>query len=147
MTVISLPRLSPAEAHAKLAEGYTYLDVRSQGEFEEGHPEGALNVPLMHMTAEGMTPNTEFLAVVLAAFPKDAKLVIGCKSGGRSLRAAQLLEDNGYTDVIDQRAGWDGARNAFGKITEPGWGRVGLPAETGDPEGRSYADIREKTAK
>lgn len=142
----TIPRISPAEAHTKLAEGYTYVDVRSEGEFEEGHPPGAVNVPLMHMSAEGMTPNDSFLAVMLAAFPKDAKLVLGCKSGGRSLRAAQLLEDNGYTSLIDQRAGWDGSRNAFGKVTEPGWGRTDLPAETGGAEGRSYAAIRQRLA-
>jgi rhodanese-related sulfurtransferase len=66
-----------------------------------------------------------------AAFPKGAKIVVGCKSGGRSARAAQALEADGFTDALDQRAGWDGARDPFGQIKEPGWSRAGLPVARG----------------
>ena len=91
-------RVSPDEALALMQEeGYVYLDVRSVPEFEAGHPEGAYNVPLLDMGPQGMTPNPAFLQVVQAHFPKDAKLVVGCKAGGRSLSAASLLEANGYT--------------------------------------------------
>src|SRR5580704_3936479 len=102
-------RISPQEASAKLAEGYTYVDVRTVEEFADGHPAGAINVPIMHAGPGGMTPNPDFARVMAAAFPKDAKIVCGCKAGGRSLRAAQTLLGQGFTDVLDQRAGWDGA--------------------------------------
>lgn len=134
-------RISPQEAQDKLDEGYTYVDVRSEPEFKEGHPKGAFNVPLMHMGAGGMTPNPDFLRVMNAAFAKDAKLVLGCKAGGRSMRAAIALTADGFTDVIDQRAGWDGARDAFGQLSEPGWSRAGLPIEMGEPDGRAYATL------
>ncbi|HEY3818758.1 MAG TPA: rhodanese-like domain-containing protein [Polyangiaceae bacterium] len=134
-------RISPQEASAKLAEGWTYVDVRTTQEFEAGHPPGAVNVPLMHAGGGGMVPNPDFLAVMTAAFPKDARLVVGCKSGGRSLRAAQALLGAGFTSVLDQRAGWDGARNPFGQVTEAGWSRAGLPIEEGQPEGRSWASV------
>ncbi len=137
-------RISPREAFEKMKEGFTYVDVRSEAEFVEGHPEGAVNVPVMHTGAGGMVPNTDFLKVMAATFPKDAKIVVGCKAGGRSLRAAQALGAHGYTNVLDQRAGWDGARDSFGQMTEPGWSRAGLPAEEGAPEGRAYADLRAK---
>ena len=137
-------RISPQEASAKLAEGWTYVDVRTTQEFEAGHPPGAVNVPIMHADAGGMVPNADFLAVMTAAFPWDAKLVVGCKAGGRSLRAAQALLGAGFTSVLDQRAGWDGARNPFGQVTEPGWSRVGLPVEEGQPEGRSWDDVKKK---
>ena len=39
-----------------------------------------------------MAPNPAFQAVVEGNFAKDAKIVVGCKSGGRSLQAAALLE-------------------------------------------------------
>ncbi len=133
-------RISPAEAHAKLAEGYVYVDVRTEVEFNEGHPSGAFNVP----GPAGQQPNPDFLRVMLANFPKNTKIVVGCRSGGRSLRAANALVDNGYTNVFDQRAGWDGARDAFGQLTEPGWTRVGLPAEKGQPAGRAYADLAKR---
>jgi rhodanese-related sulfurtransferase len=137
-------RISPQEASAKLAEGWTYVDVRTVEEFEAGHAPGAVNVPLMHAGGGGMTPNPDFLPVMGAAFPKDARLVVGCKAGGRSLRAAQALLGAGFTSVIDQRAGWDGARNPFGQVTEPGWSRAGLPVEEGQPTGRSYDDLKKK---
>src|SRR5580698_3972888 len=118
-------RISPQEASAKLAEGWTYVDVRTTQEFEAGHPPGAVNVPLMHAGPGGMVPNPDFLAVMSAAFPVDARLVVGCKAGGRSLRAARALLGAGFTSILDQRAGWDGARDAFGQVTEPGWSRAG----------------------
>jgi rhodanese-related sulfurtransferase len=137
-------RISPQEASAKLAEGWTYVDVRTAQEFEAGHPPGAVNVPLMHAGGPGMTPNPDFLPVMSAAFAKDAKIVVGCKAGGRSLRAAQALLGAGFANVVDQRAGWDGVRNPFGQVTEPGWSRAGLPVEEGQPRGRSYDDLKKK---
>ncbi len=137
-------RISPQEASAKLAEGWTYVDVRTTQEFEAGHPPGAVNVPVALAGPGGMTPNPDFLRVMGAAFAPDAKLVVGCKAGGRSLRAAQMLLGAGFTNVVDQRAGWDGARNPFGQMTEPGWSRAGLPVEEGQPAGRSYEDVKRK---
>jgi rhodanese-related sulfurtransferase len=141
-----LTRISPQEALAKMNEGYVYVDVRSEPEFVEGHPVGAVNVPIMHIGAGGMTPNPDFLRMMTASFSKDAKIVVGCKAGGRSRRAAQALTAEGYTSILDQRAGWDGARDSFGQVTEPGWSRAGLPSETGAPAGRAYADLQNKAA-
>jgi rhodanese-related sulfurtransferase len=133
-------RISPVEASQKLSEGWTYVDVRTTQEFEAGHPVGAVNVPIQHR--EG--PNPDFLRVMKASFPKDAKIVVGCKSGGRSARAAQALVAEGFTNILDQRAGWDGARNAFGQVTEGGWVAAGLAREAGAPAGCSWADLRSK---
>jgi rhodanese-related sulfurtransferase len=138
-------RLSPGEAHKKVEEGYAYVDVRSAPEFAEGHPAGAYNVPLMHLGEGGMMPNTDFLRVMQASFPRDTKLVIGCKTGGRSLRAAEELVKAGYTNIVEQRAGWAGARDPFGRVTEPGWSSAGLPSETGEPAERSYAHLRARS--
>jgi rhodanese-related sulfurtransferase len=140
-----VPRISPAEAHSKMKdEAFTYVDVRTEEEFEAGHPEGAVNVPLMRNGATGMEPNPEFLSVMERAFAKDAPLIVGCKMGGRSAKAAQALSGAGFTRILDQRAGWDGTRGNFGEVTEPGWSRASLPTETGHPEGRSYAAVRTK---
>jgi rhodanese-related sulfurtransferase len=140
-------RLSPQEAEAKLNEGYTYLDVRTEAEFGEGHPQGAVNVPVALAGGGSMLPNADFGAVVAASFGKETKLVVGCKSGGRSMRAAQLLLEAGYTHVVELRPGFDGARDAFGQITEPGWSRAGLAVEKGQPEGRSYASLKTRAGR
>jgi rhodanese-related sulfurtransferase len=135
-------RISPEEARALMDdEGYAYIDVRSVPEFEQGHPRGAYNIPLAHLGPAGMTPNFDFLAVAQKTFPKDAKLVVGCKSGGRSLQAAMMLISSGYTNVVDQRCGFSGGLDASGR-PEPGWGPKGLPAATEAETGRSYDELK-----
>jgi rhodanese-related sulfurtransferase len=139
-----MKRISPKEAKELLDGGWTYLDVRSEREFEGGHPAGSVNIPIMHAGPAGMSPNPDFLTVVAAAFPKDKQLVVGCQAGGRSARAVQLLEGAGYTQLADQRAGFGGARDAGGRITEPGWAAEGLPVESGQPAAGSYEALRKK---
>jgi rhodanese-related sulfurtransferase len=141
---MDIKRVSPQEAHELMSAGWQYVDVRTQEEFAEGHATGAFNVPVALAAGGSMTPNPDFVGVMEKAFGKDAKIVVGCKSGGRSMRAAQALVGAGFANVIDQRAGWDGARNAFGQVGEAGWSRAGLPVETGAPEGRGYADVKGK---
>jgi rhodanese-related sulfurtransferase len=137
-------RVSPQEAKALLEEGYVYVDVRSVPEFDQERPAGSFNVPLMNVGPGGMAPNAEFLAVMMACFPKDTKLVVGCKSGQRSMRAAQMLMQSGYTMVVDLRTGFDGTRNPFGQLTEPGWKGAGLAIESGGAEEKSYQALAAK---
>ena len=127
------------EALQKQSEGYTYVDVRSVPEFEAGHPAGAVNVPLMHRDPRTgqMIPNPEFLAVMRASFPPDAKLLIGCQMGGRSAQASQVLSASGYADVSNVTGGYGGNRNTGAE----GWAPAGLPVETA-AEGRSYDELR-----
>ena len=135
-------RVSPQEASELIqAEGYVHVDVRSVPEFQAGHPEGAYNVPLMHMGPGGMAPNPDFLAVMEKAFPKDAPLVIGCKAGGRSARAVAMLESAGYTNVVDQRAGFEGAPDPSGRV-EPGWRPAGLPVSHQPAAGHDYEALK-----
>lgn len=137
---MAVRRVSPTEAAALVErEQYVYLDVRSVPEFEAGHPVGAYNIPLLHMAGFGLTPNANFVAECERVFPKDTRLVLGCRSGSRSLHAATMLLRAGYTDVVDQRCGFEGA-------DEPGWRHVGLPvSQQAQPE-RSYSALVEKQA-
>lgn len=136
-----IERISPEEAKQRLDAGWVYLDVRSVPEFEQGHPAGAYNIPLMHMGAGGMQPNGDFMSVVERTFPRDAKLVVGCKLGGRSLRAAEMLSAAGYTNVVDQRAGYSGSRDAFGQLAERGWEAAGLPTSTKAEAGHAWDEL------
>jgi rhodanese-related sulfurtransferase len=137
-------RISVSEASDKLSSGWTYVDVRTVEEFEAGHVPGAVNVPIALASPGGMAQNPDFEPVMAAAFPKDARIVVGCKAGGRSMRAAMQLLAAGYTQVLEMRAGWDGARDAFGQLAEPGWSRSSQPVENGQPAGRSWDDMRAK---
>ena len=139
-----IPQISPHEAQAILAaeRGATYIDVRSIPEFAQAHPAGAVNVPLFHADARGqMAPNPEFLAVMQASFAPDAKLLLGCLSGTRSQRAAEILAAAGYRDLANVRSGIGGARDFMGRIVEPGWADLGLPVETETHPGASYESL------
>lgn len=138
----NVKRVSPQEAKKLIdEEGYLYLDVRSEPEYNAGHPAGAHNIPLMHAGPAGMQPNIEFLDIAQALYGKETKIIVGCRSGQRSLRAANLLTSAGFTNVVDQRAGFEGTRDNFGGIVEGGWGTVGLPSESATP-GASYAELK-----
>ena len=126
-------------------EGYSYIDVRSVPEFENGHPEGASSVPLMHLdpATRQMRPNPDFLAVMQARFPTGAKLLIGCQMGGRSARAAQVLAGAGYETAVNVDGGFGGRRDpATGRTAAEGWAEAGLPTETGDGADRGYEALR-----
>jgi rhodanese-related sulfurtransferase len=141
--VAQIKSVTPEEASALLAEGYVYVDVRSEPEFEAGHVPGALNVPLLHQGPAGLTANPEFLSVMQQAFGKGEKLVVGCKAGGRSKKAADALAQAGFENLADMSAGWEGSRDAFGQAL-PGWSKKGLPVEQGKPSGQAYADVKER---
>jgi rhodanese-related sulfurtransferase len=134
-------RVTPVEAEALLKQGWIYLDVRSIPEFEGGHPTGAANVPLLHQTGGRMAPNPAFQSVVEWNFPKDAKIVVGCKAGGRSLQAATLMEAAGYTNIVDMRGGFHGERDNFGRVSCAGWAECGLPCEASADAEKTYAQL------
>jgi rhodanese-related sulfurtransferase len=130
-------RVLPAQARELIeTEGYVYVDVRSVPEFAAGHPEGAYNVPLLNAGPAGMSPNPDFLAVMQKAFPKDAKLIVACKMGGRSAQAAAVLEGAGYASVVDQTAGFEGGPGA------PGWRPAGLPVSQDSLPERTYEGLK-----
>lgn len=101
------------------------LDVRSIPEYKAGHPEHAINVPFpfiyQYCDTQGRTPdgacinNTgekiaqnseDFVAYVKKAIPnKDTPIYTLCRTGVRSVGSANLLTDEGYTNV---RSIWEG---------------------------------------
>jgi rhodanese-related sulfurtransferase len=114
-----------------------YLDVRSVPEFEAGHPTRAINIPIMNFApGTGMSPNRDFQDVVEAALAKDAKLVVGCKTGGRSARACEVMSQMGYSNLANVRGGFVGAMDNLGRVSEPGWSMLNLPtcAECGEED-------------
>ncbi|HVN28403.1 MAG TPA: rhodanese-like domain-containing protein [Candidatus Binataceae bacterium] len=136
----------PVEAHDTLSKnpGAIYLDVRTEGEFAQGHPAGALNVPVVFIKGPGqMEPNDDFAAVVEKIIPKNTKLVVGCLAGGRSQRACEILEGAGYTDLTNVVGGWGGQRDGSGNVIGKGWRDEGLPtsSEVGDA---GYQALRTK---
>lgn len=142
---MNITDIAPDRARA-LLEGdarYTYLDVRTVEEFEAGRPPNAVNIPLAQINpiSGRMEPNPSFLNVVETKFPRDAQLIVGCKSGGRSARAVDLLRAAGYTHVINMVGGFSGVPGHGQEMVEPGWSTLGYPVETGDAGERNYKSI------
>ena len=127
-------------------EGYIYLDVRSEMEFERGHASGAYNIPLKNVNPaiQMMEDNPDFVEVVEKTFPKDAKLLIGCASGTRSYFSCQILQQRGYQHLANIDGGFSGKRDMFGNIIQKGWMDLGFPVESGDGGEKGYAALRDK---
>lgn len=68
----------------------TVVDVRNTWEFEEGHYEGALNIPLDQIPQR------------LDEFKKmEGAIVLYCRSGYRSGMALQLLKQQGLDNLYN----------------------------------------------
>jgi len=145
---MSLKHVDVKTAHTlQTRDGYTYVDVRSVPEYENGHPQDAHNVPLLHHdpATRRMVPNPDFLAVMQANYPPGTKLLIGCQMGGRSTQAGHLLVSAGYEDVSNVQGGYGGARDPrTGQTLSEGWVDAGLPVGQAPPTGGRYDDLRNK---
>jgi glyoxylase-like metal-dependent hydrolase (beta-lactamase superfamily II)/rhodanese-related sulfurtransferase len=83
-----------AEDFVKQRENIAVVDVRRFGEFDKGHVENAVNVPL------------DFIYSQFDKLPKTP-LYIHCKGGYRSVAAASVLRAQGVTDIINVEGGFD----------------------------------------
>lgn len=139
-----IQQTTPPEAQALLAQGYRYIDVRSEPEFAAGHPAGAVNIPVIFPdpVTQQMTMNPDFLRVVAAHFPPDSRIIVGCQMGGRSQRAAEMLAQAGYATVVNMQGGFGGARDQSGRTVVPGWSDSGLPVSTDCGPDSSYSSLR-----
>jgi len=123
---MSFQTTDPAGARDLLQEGgWIYVDVRSVEEFEEGHVPGALNVPLLFLGPIGMQPNPDFVTTCERIFARDAKLVLGCRMGGRSARACELLARAGFENLVNMHGGFLGFAGP-GAPPQPGWMACGF---------------------
>ncbi|OIP58882.1 MAG: hypothetical protein CO143_03180 [Candidatus Moranbacteria bacterium CG_4_9_14_3_um_filter_45_14] len=69
------------------------IDVRTKGEFEERHAEGAVNIPVEEICDRKLG--------VLENIGKNTPLYLYCRSGTRSEKAKEILRSFGYTDVVN----------------------------------------------
>ncbi|MEC9351700.1 MAG: rhodanese-like domain-containing protein [Planctomycetota bacterium] len=133
---MDIRRIDPEEARQLLdsQEGYTYLDVRSEEEFAQGHVPGAVNIPVASSNplGPGLVANPDFNKQVAEQLDKDSKIITACLRGGRSLKAAMMLTAEGYTGIVDMLGGYDAELDAFGNVVVEGWARRGFPTTTED---------------
>ena len=75
--------MDPQTAYERRAD-VTFLDVREPFEWDAGHVEGALHVPLSQIPFS------------LDQLPSDGPIITVCTVGARSDMAAQFLQQNGF---------------------------------------------------
>jgi glyoxylase-like metal-dependent hydrolase (beta-lactamase superfamily II)/rhodanese-related sulfurtransferase len=78
---------------ASRLEGTILLDVREPEEYVQGHVPGAINLPQAELASR------------LDELPRACSLTLICRSGARSLRAAQFLKQVGFEQVLNMRGG------------------------------------------
>lgn len=122
-------------AHARQSEGWVYVDVRSPEEFAQGHPEGSVNVPILLQSAGGMVPNPKFVDAIKRLYKGSDRLLLGCRSGARSAKAADMLMASGYTALANVVGGF------VGSPADIGWAPAGLPTRTTPAPGTTWAEI------
>jgi len=89
---MAITEIDVDELAARLDGGARLIDVRQPDEYTSGHIPGAVLVPLAEV------PNR------LEAFSPTETNYLVCRSGARSMRAAELLSARGF-DVINVAGG------------------------------------------
>jgi phage shock protein E len=82
--------IDATQARQLVQQGARLVDVRSPAEFATGHIPGAVNIPVQEL--EQRLSELE---------PKQAPIVLYCRSGNRSGRAAGVLKSAGFSGVHD----------------------------------------------
>lgn len=105
----SLPAsISVTDADKRFKAGAFLLDVREPSEWEAGHVEGAVLIPLGQLQSR------------ISELPTDRDILIICRSGNRSGQARDLLRAAG----LKRTTSVGGGMNA--------WSAAGLPVVTGN---------------
>lgn len=131
-------RVNPQEAHTLIQQtpGAVLLDVRSRVEFDYvGHPPGAVHVAWKEFPDWSVNP--AFAAQVSAvlrehgiADPQATPVFAICRSGGRSMSAAEELARHGFQTLYNVEEGFEGDQDGAGhRNTVNGWRVRGLPWE------------------
>jgi glyoxylase-like metal-dependent hydrolase (beta-lactamase superfamily II) len=81
--------------HRQQADAPVIIDVRTGREWEAGHVQGSVNIPLNQ------------LAERIAEVPEDREVVVHCQGGYRSSIAASVLKRAGRSNIIDMVGGFN----------------------------------------
>jgi rhodanese-related sulfurtransferase len=104
---MTIEEISPAEAIASVKKGSVFVDVREDYEIAEiaYDIDNKIEIPLGEIQTR------------LNEFPKDKNIIVGCRSGKRSMQACMFLKMSGYQNV----------QNLQGGIL--GWSEGGFPTK------------------
>lgn len=89
--VTAIKSISPAAYTQQVKPGDVLVDVRTSGEFKEGHVKDALNSDF----------NSGQFAEQIKNWDKNKAYYLYCASGNRSGKAAKLMSEAGFTEVYN----------------------------------------------
>jgi len=78
-----------ADLKQLIEEGAFLVDVRTPGEFAGGHVKGSVNIPLDNLQTQ------------ISKFKDKKHIIVFCRSGNRSGMAKNILEQNGFKNVVN----------------------------------------------
>jgi len=78
------------------AAGVVVIDVRTPGEFSEGHLVAALNIDVQSSSFESE----------IALLDKSTTYALYCRSGNRSGVAAEIMAEAGFTKILNAKVGF-----------------------------------------
>jgi rhodanese-related sulfurtransferase len=111
--------VGPEEADHLVAAGALLLDVREDDEWEAGHIDGAVHIPLGQLAARIEELAGEREVAGEHRVPGGDRVVVVCRSGARSAHATAFLSASGVAAV-----------NLAGGMRA--WAAAGLPFEAAD---------------
>lgn len=84
-------KMDEAMQYMQQNDDYILVDVRRPDEFDAGYIPGAINIPNETISDKDIPELPD----------KDAKILVYCRSGNRSVQASEKLVKLGYTNIIE----------------------------------------------
>ena len=81
----------------KIKNNSLLIDVRSVQEYNEGHLDRAINIPIYNLKEDVYKNITD----------KNVNIVLYCQTGSRSKKASKILKEMGFNYVYNLRGGLD----------------------------------------
>ena len=102
--------ISAADADEVIASdaSLVVLDVRTPSEYSDGHIDKAVNVDF----------RADDFATNLAKLDKSKRYLLHCKSGTRSARALQVMQEQGFENVVHMTDGFDAWKAAGNMVAQ-----------------------------
>lgn len=104
-------------------EDAVLVDVREDKEYREGHVTGSMHIPL-----SGLDKNLDRLESL-----RNKPVILGCRSGHRSSKAAGMLRKQGFEQVYNLKGGM------------LAWENAGLPLSTGKSKKKRKGDKKQSS--
>jgi len=91
--IYKAPTILGIDAKKAKKQNAFFVDVRSEGEYLNGHIQGSKNIPLNQLSKR------------MTEIPNDTKVIVVCQSGSRSARGTMKLLKSGYPNVFSLKGG------------------------------------------